>query len=210
MPPPYRAIVDHYEACLERGGDTHLGVDWPNAEDVPTRHRVMLDIIRRPLRRTPVRLLDFGCGASHLYEHIRTEGISDISYAGVDLSDRFVELSRRKFPENEYWCLDILTGEAKVLPRFDYAVMNGVFTERVSLSFDEMFDFFTGVVRNVFEIVDVGIAFNLMTKHVDWERDDLFHVPFDALAAFLTADVSRTFVLRNDYGLYEYTAYVYR
>ncbi len=208
--PRYRAIVEHYEACLERDGDTHLGVDWPNAQDVPTRHRVMLDVVRRPPPRIPVRLLDFGCGASHLYEYIRAQGISDISYAGVDLSDRFVELSRAKFPENEYWCLDVLTADAKSLPRFDYAVMNGVFTERVSLSFDEMFDFFTAVVRRVFEIVDVGIAFNLMSKHVQWEREDLFHVPFDALASFLTAEISRNFVLRNDYGLYEYAAYVYR
>ena len=208
--PRYRAIVEHYEACLERNGDTHLGVDWPKAEDVPIRHGVMLDVIRRPLQRAPVRLLDFGCGASHLYEYIRAQGITDISYAGIDLSERFVELSRSKFPENEYWCMDILTAEAEALPRFDYAVMSGVFTERVSLSFDEMFDFFTQAVRRVFEIVDVGIAFNLMSKHVDWEREDLFHMPFDTLAAFLTAELSRSFVLRNDYGLYEYTAYVYR
>ena len=57
-PPRYRAIVEHYEACLERNGDTHLGVDWPKPEDVPIRHRVMLDVIRRPLADTPVRLLD--------------------------------------------------------------------------------------------------------------------------------------------------------
>src|SRR5260221_3771151 len=25
----YLAIVSHYESCLERHGDTHLGVDWP-------------------------------------------------------------------------------------------------------------------------------------------------------------------------------------
>jgi cyclopropane fatty-acyl-phospholipid synthase-like methyltransferase len=209
-PPGYRAIVEHYEACLEREGDTHLGVDWPKAEDVPIRHRVMLDVIRRPVERAPVRLLDFGCGASHLYEYIRAQGISDISYAGVDLSERFVELSRSKFPENDYWGLDILTDEAGSLPRFDYAVMSGVFTERVSLSFDEMLDFFTRVVRRVFEMVDVGIVFNVMSKHVDWERDDLFHLPFDTLATFLTAEVSRNFVLRSDYGLYEYAAYVYR
>ena len=30
-----------------------------------------------------------------------------------------------------------------------------------------------------------GIAFNVMTKHVDWERDDLFHLPFDQLAEWL-------------------------
>ena len=37
-----------------------------------------------------------------------------------------------------------------------------------------------------------------------------FHLPFDELAPFLTRELSRNFVLRNDYGLFEYTAYVYR
>ena len=49
-----------------------------------------------------------------------------------------------------------------------------------------------------------------MSKNVDWERDDLFHWGLDELTAFLTKDISRRFVLRNDYGLYEYTVYVYR
>jgi hypothetical protein len=55
-----------------------------------------------------------------------------------------------------------------------------------------------------------GIAFNVMAKAVDWERDDLFHVPTDDLIAFLVNQLSRQFVLRNDYGLYDYTTYVYR
>ena len=49
-----------------------------------------------------------------------------------------------------------------------------------------------------------------MTKHVDWERDDLFHLPFDTLAAVLKKEISRHFVISNDYGLYEYTVYVYK
>ena len=207
--PPYRRIVEHYEACLERHGDTHLGVDWPKAEDVDVRHRVMLDVIRpRPAGAT-VSVLDFGCGASHLYEHLRREGRTDLEYAGLDLSPRFVELSRAKFPENRYWQLDVLADDLSDLPRFDYAVLNGVFTEKLDLSF-EMLDFFERTVTAVFGLVDDGIAFNVMSKHVDWEREDLFHLPLDTLGAFLTGSVSRNFVVRSDYGLHEYTTYVYR
>jgi hypothetical protein len=49
-----------------------------------------------------------------------------------------------------------------------------------------------------------------MSKHVDWEREDLFHLPFDRLTSFLTNRLSRHFVIRHDYGLYEYTTYVYK
>src|SRR6266436_5431300 len=65
----YIEIVEHYESCLAKHGDSHLGVDWPKAEDAETRYRVMLELI--PTRRPSiVKLLDFGCGTSHLYEHI--------------------------------------------------------------------------------------------------------------------------------------------
>ena len=88
--------------------------------------------------------------------------------------------------------------------------MNGVFTEKQDLSFSEMFEYLQDVVRTVFTKARVGIAFNVMSKHVDWERPDLFHVPFDVLRSFLVKNVSRHFVFRQDYGLFEYTTYVYR
>jgi SAM-dependent methyltransferase len=206
----YLRIAAHYEACLERYGDNHRGVDWPRPEDVDVRYRVMVEVVRPFPPDRPVRLLDFGCGASHLYEYIRREGLHHIQYAGLDISERFVALSRAKFPQNEYWCADVLTAADADLPRADYAVMNGVFTEKTTLSYDEMVDFFTATVARVFRLVEHGVAFNVMSKHVDWERDDLFHLPFDQLASILKTRVSRHFVIRNDYGLYEYTVYAYR
>jgi SAM-dependent methyltransferase len=206
----YLSIVAHYESCLERHGDTHLGVDWPNAEDGATRHRVMLELIKRDSRGGgKVSLLDFGCGASHLYEYIREQNLGQIEYVGLDLSKKFVALSRSKFPEIEYLCLDVMD-ESPRLREFDYIVMNGVFTEKRELSFDKMFDYFSTLLPKVFASARVGLAFNVMSKHVDWERADLFHLPFDTMAAFVSKALARNFVIRNDYGLYEYTVYVYR
>jgi SAM-dependent methyltransferase len=205
---PCSTIVAHYESCLEKHGDNHLGVDWPSAKDAETRYRVMLDVINKDSQGA-VSLLDFGCGASHLYEHILHRGRRDIEYAGLDLSPKFIRLSREKFPEIQYYCCDILADPSSA-PEFDYIVMNGVFTEKRSLSFDEMLAYFQALAAAVFSKARIGIAFNVMSKHVDWERDDLFHLPFDTLADFLARRLSRRFVIRSDYGLYEYTTYVYR
>jgi len=204
----YLSIVSHYEACLEQYGDSHLGVDWPRAEDVQKRYRVMLEVIRPQSPGQRVSLLDFGCGAGHLNEYIVKQRLHHIEYSGLDLSEKFVRLSQSKFPGNRFFSLDLLEKNA-ALPFFDYIVLNGVFTEKRELSFDEMLSYFKQLVRRVFAHAAVGIAFNVMTKHVDWERDDLFHLPFDTLAEFLKNELSRNFVFRNDYGLYEYTTYVY-
>jgi len=204
----YLSIVSHYESCLEQYGDTHLGVDWPKKEDADIRYRVMLEVIKQEMPGS-IRLLDFGCGASHLYEYILKQNIRNIEYSGLDLSEKFIELSRSKFPANNYYCLDILEEDSSIA-NFDYVIMNGVFTEKRELSFDEMFSYFKQVLSTMFGKTNVGIAFNVMSKHVDWEREDLFHLPFDTLADFLTKELTRNFVIRNDYGLYEYTTYVYK
>ena len=205
----YLRIVSHYEACLEQHGDSHLGVDWPKADDVSKRHRVMLEVIKPESRNEEVSLLDFGCGAAHLNEYILQQGLKNIEYSGLDLSEKFVSLSQSKFPDNQFYCLDLLDDNAS-LPEFDYIVLNGVFTEKRELSFAEMSAYFERLIARVFAHAREGIAFNVMTKHVDWERNDLFHLPFDTLAEFLKKELTRNFVFRNDYGLYEYTTYVYR
>lgn len=203
----YHEIVAHCESCLHRHGDNYRGVDWPNAEDARTRYRVMLEVIRRNSEQ-PARLLDLGCGASHLYQHILAEHRTDVDYAGLDLSPEFVRLSRSKFPERTFYCLDVLDPTIQI-PAFEYVVMNGLFTEKCLLPFKEMWDYVQAMLARVFAIASIGMAFNVMSKQVDWEREDLFHLPVDLLAEFLTKNLSRHFVIRNDYGLYEYTTYLY-
>jgi SAM-dependent methyltransferase len=206
---PYASIVRFTEQCLDRHGDSFRGVGWTHTqEQTDTRYGVMLGLLA-PARGCPTTMLDFGCGASHLYEYIRRHRRDDIYYSGLDVSPRFLELSRRKFPDLTYYDVDVLNGYGE-LPHFDYIVMNGLFTVRAALSFCAMTKYFEALVARVWARARHGIAFNVMSKYVDWERDDLFHMPMETLAAFLTGHISRHFVLRHDYGLYEYTAYVYQ
>ena len=204
----YRKIVEHYENCLAQYGDTPRGVDWTKEAEVDVRYKVMLEVIRRN-DTGAISLLDFGCGTSHLYEYILRNDVNGIEYSGLDLSEKFIEVSKNKFPNINYYQADIIKNPDAV-PAFDYIVMNGVLTEKRELSFEEMWEYAQTLLAHVFEKARRGVAFNVMAKTVDWERDDLFHLPMDTLAAFLVKKLSRNFVIRSDYGLYEYTTYLYR
>jgi SAM-dependent methyltransferase len=207
--PGYQSLIEHYEGCLERHGDSHLGVDWPNQQDAETRYRVMLDVMGRDAVTPGTSLLDFGCGAGHLWQYMAEQGSEKLRYMGLDASSKFVALAKAKFPELEFQCRDVLS-DSSSLPEADYVVMNGVLTEKRGMSFDEMWNYAQRLLERVYPAARRGLAFNVMSKHVDWERDDLFHLPFDMLAAFLRERLSRHVQFRADYGLYEYTAYVYR
>ncbi len=210
MDDQYLKIAKHYEKCFQLHGDNHKGMDWPIADDVPKRYELMLQLIKES--STTIDLLDFGCGTAHMLDYLqqRASSNTNIRYAGADISAKFIEIAKKKFPEQEFYHVDLLKGKDYSLPIFDYIVMNGVFTEKRDLTFDEMWFFFRSLLSKVFSHAKKGVAFNVMSKAVDWERDDLFHLSTDLLIEYLTKNLSRNFILRNDYGLYEYTVYLYK
>lgn len=205
-----QSIIEHYESCLEKHGDSHLGVDWPNANDAKTRYRIMLDVIKfKSDEAQNVSVLDFGCGTAHLYEYILEKKHHNIHYSGLDISEKFLEYARQKYPNLSFVCADLMMKEVSI-PEYDFIVMNGVFTEKRNLNFDEMWEYTQELLLKAFSFAKVGLCFNVMSKHVDWERDDLFHLPHDTLCSFLCKKVTRNYIIRNDYGLYEYSVYIYK
>ena len=207
---PQRAVVEVCEGYFARHGDSHLGVGWTKTQEEATRrYEVMLGVIDPTAEHDgPTTLLDLGCGLSHLYEHMQRTGRDHIEYSGCDLSDVFLAESRAKHPHIAYHQVDILESP-DALPVFDYVVMNGLLTLRGDVPRDAMVEYAEALIAAAFAKARRGIAFNVMSKQVEWERDDLFHVPFDELGAFLAQEVSRHFTIRHDYGLYEYTTYVF-
>ncbi len=204
----YMNIVRHYESCLKEHGDNHLGVGWPSEEDNKRRYEVMLDVTAKDTSKK-IELLDFGCGTGRLYEHIQTKKMRSIIYSGLDISKNYTDIARKKYPDLKFYNLDVLS-EGRRLLEFDYVVMNGVFTQKRDLAFNEMFEYFKQTLSAVFPKTRKAIAFNVMSKEVDWENEGNFYLSFDQLAGFLSESISKKFIFRHDYGLYEYTAYVYK
>lgn len=203
-----RPIVEHYERCFARHGRTPQGVDWPNQPDLEQRFDVMLDVAAGASR--PATLLDLGCGPGLLVDYLQARGrMDEFHYRGIDLSAPMIASARAAWPGLSFDIRDIL---ADPLPAdsVDFVIMNGVLTERRDLSRAAMIDFAEALLAAAFRLARRGIAFNVMSRHVDWERDDLFHWGFDEVAAFARARLSRHLAFRADYGLYEFTTYVFR
>ena len=205
----HHSIVAACETDLDKHGDNYLGAGWTKSQaHADLRYRVMLDLVRRPVSGR-VTLLDIGCGASHLYDYMLVHGVNDVEYSGLDLSAKYLALSARKHPGITYFQADLIDGSAQI-PISDYAVLNGLFTYKGSAPHDAMWSYVQAFLRRVAPLARVGFAFNVMTKYVDWEREDLFFLPLETMATFISQEVGQSFVIRHDYGLYEYTVYVYK
>ena len=200
-------LIKHYEDCLEKHGDCPKGMDWPNEEELERRFKVMSDLVVEPNRNN--NILDLGCGSGLFYDYLeRTKKIPQWNYTGIDMSEPMIELAKKKRCGVKFLTQDVI----KTPPpdkTFDYVILNGVLTEKHDLSQDEMILFAKDILRRAFVLAKFGIAFNVMSKNVEWERDDLFHWGLDDLTKFLSSEITRHFIIRNDYGLFEYTTYAF-
>jgi SAM-dependent methyltransferase len=206
----YQPLVEALEKFYAEHGDTHRGLGFRTEEGFEARYRVYLEVIRGAAARAECSLLDVGCGTARLLDLIKSLGRDEISYRGVDLSPKLIEAARKKHPGADFILGDPFDLEEIWSARPDYVVFGQIFTCRLQMSVAEMTDYMLRMLRLAFTHCRRGVVFNVMSAHVDWQREDLFHVPFDQMADLLQANLSRNYVFRADYGIYEYTVYVYK
>jgi SAM-dependent methyltransferase len=209
--PPYVTLSQQVGQLFAQHGDTHEGLGYPKPDGYAKRQEVLLDVMRfGPSAPKPARILELGCATGVLLDHLEGSAMPPVEYLGVDLLESMVQRAREKHPLREFVIADPLRSPAIWTPQPDYVIMGGLFTWRSSMTAQEMRDYMLSLVTLSFQNCKVGISFNVMSKHVDWEREDLFHVPFDEMASILTEHLGRNYIFRADYGLYEYMTYVYR
>lgn len=204
----YQVLAQFYEQCLAQFGPTAKGVDWPNEQDVERRFAIMLQMLAHEAQ--PQQLLDLGCGYGGLVAYLlHSQLMTKIQYTGIDISEKMIRTARMLFPNYEFKVQDILHTPLTAAS-YDYILMNGLFTEKRELTYQAMLKFTQQMLILAFQAARKGIVFNVMSYHVDWCNLHLFYWAFDDLCAFLVEHLSRHIVIRQDYGLYEYSVYVYK
>ena len=199
----YGPALDAKEAIPE-------GVLWPNAPDLATRFEVLLQPAKfeKYSPENPVKLLDLGCGPGLLLDFLAENRLLDrVDYTGVDVLAATIERARSRWPRHRFELRDVRDNPFAI-DQFDYCLICGAFTARFTNTYDQMHSLVQATLQAIWPSVTTGLGFNVMSKHVDWERDDLFHWPLDDITAFCKAKLSRHVSLRLDYGLWETSALV--
>jgi SAM-dependent methyltransferase len=205
-----RRLTSAYFSALEANGDTPAGVLWPNPSELAMRFEVLSAPVRERLGtgQEKIRVLDLGCGPGLLLDYLSANGWLDrVDYTGVDVFGLAVDHARRRWPGYRFEQRDVR--EAPFAARtFDYCVICGAFTFRATLGHWAMRAMVQHTLKAVWPSLTLGLGFNVMSHHVDWERSDLFHWPLDEVMSFCKADLSRHVSMRMDYGLWETAVFV--
>lgn len=157
----------------------------------------------------PFTVLDIGCGPGLAVPFLEERFGSVVEgYLGIDVSEPLIAEAKKLWPSHRFEVRDIIVDPLPL--SFQYTVLNGVLTAKLSLSHNAMENFACDLLEHAWLATNEAMSFNVMSAHVDWLRDDLFHWSLDRAASFCTTKLSRNINIIADYGLYEYTIHVFR
>lgn len=204
-------LAEHYSKTFKEYGDTAKGMDWQCENENILRFQILSGIFS--LKNTDIHcsILDFACGTSAFYEFLKSAPkFKNFSYTGLDINNELIDCARQKYPQNKYFLGDILHDTSIIKEKFDYIIINGLFTQKLDLSDSEMFSFWKDIISTLWNHCTNGIAFNSMSQFVDYKQDGNYHLDISLAGEFLKDNISKKFLIRNDYNLYETTFYILR
>jgi len=197
-------LEQHYRTLFQQHGDSPKSAQYRDRATQEKRFEVLSGI--GPMDGATV--LDFGCGTAHLANYFKQRGMS-VGYVGVDLVQEMLDFAARAHPEHRFLRPD---DDAIDSLAPDWVLISGVFNNLV----DDNRAFYQTTLTRYFALARRGLAFNMMSRYVDYLDPGLFYESPEEAFRFAKTALSPYVTLRNDYQVregvmpFEFTVYVYR
>jgi len=152
---------------------------------------------------------DVGMGLADMYAYIQENYPQKaITYSGSEILVEFVNEAHQRFPHLSFYHRDL--AEKPFDDCYDYLLISGVFHQRRDNTIREWEEFAENLIYNSFQMCKKGIAFNFISPFVDYYQTEVYYSNLPKIINFINDKLSRFFVIKHNYALYEYTVYVYR
>jgi hypothetical protein len=194
----------HYESLLLKHGVSVDAVASARQEYKNLRYELLSGVFENDNHFT---LHEIGFGLGHYYEFLK-QCFPDrnISFSGSEVTSSFLEYCHQHYPDCKFDNHDFAASPTASM--YDYVILAGVFYQLGKSSEDEFSEFVKRILRNAWASTNRGLAFNMITSHVDFRYDHLFYADPSETLFFVSQNLSRFIKINQSYPIFEYTVYV--
>lgn len=210
-----RRQAEYYESLLDKHGEKCEALDWNEKSSQKLRYKVFKDIFNYTTQRS-LDVLDVGCGFGDFWEFLKKEKVTKdrrIKYTGIDISEKLIEIARRRHKDAKFDVKNILKDDLK--QRFDIVFCSGAFNIRF-MDVEAHVEYVKDLLLKMFQLSKIGVAANFLSASAVYlvDEEDLnlnryFYFRADNIIDFCRSFSSK-YVLRHDYHAGDFTVYLLR
>jgi SAM-dependent methyltransferase len=198
-------LKEYYQNLYKQNGDSPKSVQHRSKLDQYKRFQILTSHIKRDQS-----VVDLGCGLGDLLTYLRKNGFTG-HYLGLDLVPEFISLAHTKFNGDPKAKFKEFNGDYdQIEDKYDYSVISGVFNNRIKNNKKFMYD----TISNLFSNCAVGLAFNSLSVHVEYQAKDLFYSDPSSVLTYCKKNLTPFVSLKHDYIIkpngypYEYSMFL--
>lgn len=194
-----------YTDNIRKFGNKAESVGWGTQEKQDLRFLKLLSVVDQ--NESSFSVNELGCGYGELVKHCARNNFKLGEYFGYDISEEM--LSNAKDYLADFENINLFKS-SNLSSMADYTIASGIFNVRFDNGIQDWEEHIKSTLRDMFEHSKKGIAFNLLTKYVDFEADNLYYADPACYFDFCKTELGKRVNLLHDYPLYEWTITVFK
>jgi SAM-dependent methyltransferase len=192
-------IEELYSKNIDEFGLDAKSVGWGTQEKQDLRFKKLLGVIEDKSELFTVN--ELGCGYGELVKYCKRNDFNLGTYHGYDISEKMLEAAKEYIGGENVR----LYHESEIKTQADYTIASGIFNVRFDEDKEAWGNFVKNTISHMYKSSNKGIAFNFLTKYVDWEAEDLYYADPAFYFDFCKRELSKYVNVIHDYNLYEFT-----
>lgn len=189
-----------YTNNIRKFGNKAESVGWGSQEKQDLRFLKLLSVVDQ--KECSFSVNELGCGYGELVKYCARNGFQLGEYFGYDISKEMLKNAENYLSEFENINL---FKSSKLGSMADYTIASGIFNVRFDNGISDWEEHIKSTLIDMFEHSSKGIAFNLLTKYVDYEADNLYYADPAHFFDFCKRELGKKVSLLHDYPLFEWT-----
>jgi hypothetical protein len=202
---------DFYRKKYQEYGDDPRSLSWNDRKSQFLRFDSLCDLFRFE-NNDRFSVHEVGCGLGHFLEYLHGRDLYPV-YSGSDIVPEFIEQSKKKFPDAEFYLENIASPYDEIEKRIkncDYYCLSGTFNPKGDVPLADWENFIHRSISNMFRMARKGICFNFLTSYSDFKNPELYYADPRETIDYCIRHLSRFVAMSQTLPLFEFTVLVYR
>jgi len=193
-------VKDFFNKLVEKHGYSPKSLAYSGEKS----QKIKFNIVTKVGIEDNCSVLDVGCGFGDYFNYLKQQGIKNVKYCGIDISNKIVDFAKEKNS-----LANVIQGNVLDLSddeKYDYVISLGFNCVKTGTNWETL----TQVLDKMWKLSKKGIAYNAVSTFSETSPRKIYFVSPAKVIDYIMTNLTYKVVFRHDYMPHDFTIFAYK